>query len=495
MIIGTRTLYPHQERAVQWMMEREKDADCRGGFLCDDMGLGKTWSVLGLLRSTTADCPRTLLLCPLVLIDQWTAGALEAGFTVYHYPSSHRWAMVGPAKPVSRGTIYIANFERIDERETTILQFDRLIIDEAHVLRNGFSKRYGKIYELAKEVPRTWCLTGTPLVNQLEDVQSLYRLVRGNKRAGTIGSFDAALDVMGTYALRRSVEDVGSLTLSLGPRPDDTHIVLDFETDAEASFYRMIQGQIQRQLEAFEEFDVGNAAVIFKLLLRLRQISIHPQVYIQGQRRTHGPAYTRANWAGRSSTKVNGLLDLLSQQTLGHNWVVFCNFQDEIELLRGVLIQQPYIGTVSTYHGKKRIEERAETLQEHREACERNTDVPVDELYGLPCFASMPDDVCRHIYSFMKPVQNVILVQIHCGGTGLNLQENDRVVFMSPWWTSALMKQAVARVYRMGQRKHVQVYRLMLKEEASLNIDKRMMSKALEKEDLCSALLDACIHG
>jgi SNF2 family DNA or RNA helicase len=292
---------------------------------------------------------------------------------------------------------------------------------------------------------------------------------------------------MSTYALRRSVEDVGA-ALSLGPRPDDTHIVLDFETDAEASFYRMIQGQIQRQLEAYEAFDVGNAAVIFKLLLRLRQISIHPQVYIQGQRRTHGTAYTRADWSEKSSTKVNGLLDLLSQQTLGHNWVVFCNFQDEIELLRGTLMRQPYIGTVSTYHGKKRIEERASTLQEHRDACERNTDVPVDELYKL----ALPDDVCRHIYGFMAPVQNVILVQIHCGGTGLNLQENDRVVFMSPWWTSALMKQAVARVYRMGQRKHVQVYRLMLKEEASLNIDKRMMSKALEKEELCTSLLEAC---
>ena len=487
MIIGTRTLYPHQVRAVEWMMERETDTERRGGFLCDDMGLGKTWSVLGLLHSTVTSCPRTLILCPLVLIGQWTAGAIEAGFTVYHYPSTHRWTMVGSAKPVSRGTIYIANFERIHERESTLIEFDRLVIDEAHVLRNGFSKRYEKIYELAKEVPRTWCLTGTPLVNRLEDVQSLYRLVRGNKRAGTIGSFDAALDVMATYALRRSVEDVGA-ALSLGPRPEDTHIVLDFETDAEASFYRMIQGQIQRQLEAYEAFDVGNAAVIFKLLLRLRQISIHPQVYIQGQRRTHGTAYTRADWSEKSSTKVNGLLDLLSQQTLGHNWVVFCNFQDEIELLRGTLMRQPYIGTVSTYHGKKRIEERAATLQEHRGACERNTDVPVDVLYGLP----LPDDVCRHIYGFMAPVQNVILVQIHCGGTGLNLQENDRVVFMSPWWTSALMKQAVARVYRMGQRKHVQVYRLMLKEEASLNIDKRMMSKALEKEELCTTLLEAC---
>lgn len=484
MIVGKRTLYPHQNRAVEWMMSRETDSECRGGFLCDDMGLGKTWSVLGLLTSTKETCPRNLIICPLVLIGQWTDGAIEAGFTVYHYPSTHTWTKVN--KGLNQGSIYIANSERIDEKESVRIEFDRLIIDEAHILRNGESTRYEKIYKLAKEIPRTWCLTGTPLVNRLQDVQSLYRIIRGNKKDGTIGCFDSACEIMKTFALRRSMEDVN--LSGIGPRPNDVEIILDFDTDAEAAFYRMIQGQIQRQLNAYEEFDVGNSTLMFKLLLRLRQISIHPQVYIEGQRRSHGHAYTRTDWTGASSAKVNGLIDLLAQQKTAHNWVIFCNFQDEIELLRKTLVDQPCVDTVSTYHGKKRIEERGQILRKHRNACERNNETPYSIVASLP----VPDDVASYIYSFLKPVQNVILIQIHCGGTGLNLQENDRVVFMSPWWTSALMKQAVARVYRMGQQKPVAVYRLMLKEEASLNIDKKMMAKAMEKEELCMTLLDHC---
>jgi len=99
--------------------------------------------------------------------------------------------------------------------------------------------------------------------------------------------------------------------------------------------------------------------------------------------------------------------------------------------------------------------------------------------------------VSRYIVSYMVAPQNVLLVQLQCGGTGLNLQENDRVIFMGPWWTSALMKQAVARVYRIGQTKAVEVYRLLLKEELTYNVDRRMMERAFEKEEACIRLLEA----
>ena len=135
-------------------------------------------------------------------------------------------------------------------------------------------------------------------------------------------------------------------------------------------------------------------------------------------------------------------------------------------------------------------DERLEALKENAEACARNFTVPRFLVDKLP----LPDDVCGIIHSFVEPKQNVFLVQIHAGGTGLNLQHNDRVVFMGPWWTAALMNQAVARVYRMGQRKEVKVYRLLLEEEQSLNIDRFMMDRAELKEELCAELLGACAH-
>jgi SNF2 family DNA or RNA helicase len=64
------------------------------------------------------------------------------------------------------------------------------------------------------------------------------------------------------------------------------------------------------------------------------------------------------------------------------------------------------------------------------------------------------------------------------GGVGLNLQHFDRVVFMGPWWTAALMDQAIGRAVRIGQTKKVLVHHLVLKEEESTNIDLMMLEKA-----------------
>jgi SNF2 family DNA or RNA helicase len=494
--VGTKELYPHQVRGVAWMLEREEDTDLSGGFLCDTMGMGKTWTALGLIQES--DLRRTLLLCPLAVVDQWVKAGCEAGFNVWTYACGGKWSAANDYV-CGRKRLCVANYERIRENESERIYFDRIILDEAHILRAGSGKRYDTIYKLAKRIPTTWCLTGTPLVNDYKDVQSLYQILRGNRVDGTISNYASALCVASAYGLHRSVltlpaEEVAVLNFGSAPRIQEC--VLPFSTETEAEFYRMIQGQIQRQLQVHEMMDVNNNMEMMKLLLRLRQISIHPQVYIEGIRRKYGGLYGRRNWVDAdgnymSSTKVDGLLCLLKSQTRSHNWVVFCNFQDEIKILESILSREKCVGQIHTYSGKQKMAARRDILEENMEVCEANMDVPWSITRRLP----LPDDVCRIIQSFVNPRQNVFLVQIQAGGTGLNLQHNDRVVFMGPWWTAALMNQAVARVYRMGQRKEVQVYRMVLQEEQSLNIDRFMLNKVLAKESLCTDLLNACAEG
>jgi SNF2 family DNA or RNA helicase len=88
----------------------------------------------------------------------------------------------------------------------------------------------------------------------------------------------------------------------------------------------------------------------------------------------------------------------------------------------------------------------------------------------------------------------VLLLQLQAGGVGLNLQEYDRVVFVSPWWTSAMMDQAIARAVRMGQQSVVHVYHLTLKaeKEGSLNIDALIRHKADQKRQLLDRLFTIC---
>jgi SNF2 family DNA or RNA helicase len=86
--------------------------------------------------------------------------------------------------------------------------------------------------------------------------------------------------------------------------------------------------------------------------------------------------------------------------------------------------------------------------------------------------------------------QDVFLIQLQAGGTGLNLQHYNRIVFTSPWWTSALLEQAKGRAIRIGQKDVVKVYWLKLKaEEDRFSIDNFMMDKADSKKVLADEFL------
>ena len=53
---------------------------------------------------------------------------------------------------------------------------------------------------------------------------------------------------------------------------------------------------------------------------------------------------------------------------------------------------------------------------------------------------------------------------------GLNLQEFDRIIFNSPWWTQAAIDQGIGRAVRIGQQKQVIVHNLVLKQEEVNNV-------------------------
>jgi hypothetical protein len=74
-----------------------------------------------------------------------------------------------------------------------------------------------------------------------------------------------------------------------------------------------------------------------------------------------------------------------------------------------------------------------------------------------------------------------IVVQIVAGSAGLNLQHCERVVFLSSHWNPAIVDQAVARAYRMGQTKEVTVHHFLMADGADRNIDRIMAGRHGEK--------------
>ena len=79
----------------------------------------------------------------------------------------------------------------------------------------------------------------------------------------------------------------------------------------------------------------------------------------------------------------------------------------------------------------------------------------------------------------------VFLISLKAGGTGLNLIGADMVIHYDPWWNLSAENQATDRTYRIGQKKNVQVYKLITKN----SIEEKIYELQKRKETLIDSML------
>lgn len=189
-----------------------------GGILADEMGLGKTISALSLVMSCPADASpdikttrpyaanTTLIVVPMSLLSQWKNEFDKANNNpnfcckVYYGDDTEldlSRSLIKNVKASNRpvpvvmlttyGTIvneYVRLHRRRDAQGNLpkegiySVEFFRIILDEGHNIRNRSTKTAKLIYEVAAQ--RKWVLTGTPIINRLDDLYSLVKFLRLN---------------------------------------------------------------------------------------------------------------------------------------------------------------------------------------------------------------------------------------------------------------------------------------------------------------------------
>jgi SNF2 family DNA or RNA helicase len=352
--------------------------------------------------------------------------------------------------------VYATNYEKVVSSPLQCAKkWNRIILDEAHKIRNGKSDTAFYIRRL--EAPIRWAVTGTPLVNSFKDIVSLLAFI------GVPCPYNFAWDpyfltILPELLIHRSMELIRSKIAGAPPLPEIIHEILPFTTPAEEEFYAGVQCT-DNLISAQYARDVLTNAQTFLLLLRLRQLAAHPQLYINAKRREDS-TYDREDWLG-ACTKFDRVIDIIQEDDAEvHKYIIFCQFNEEMEFLEAYL--NDVVPEVLCYNGSMNQADRTAVLKRSKET-QHNT---------------------------------VLLIQLQAGGVGLNLQEYDRIIFMSPWWTSALMDQAIARAVRMGQTKVVKVYHLQLICETPnpgiINIDERITKKADEKRIMLQKIFAEC---
>jgi len=481
--------FQHQLDGIEWMLNKEINGTfvpnrdnnsttlVRGGFQCDEMGLGKTIQISSVIVNNPLPC--TLLIAPLAMISTWSEVLQKTGCAVYEVVNG-AWALVGGDGPIPqyfikiRPAIYISNYEKLYNKPSLFQRaWDRCVLDEAHKIRNGDGEVARSCRRLV--APIRWAVTGTPLVNSLKDVVSLMaflgvpysKLWRWELRY---------LRILPELVIHRSLAALRGILKEAPPVPVIQDVILPFTSQAEEEFYFGVQGANESLIRKYAN-ELISPTEAFKLLLRLRQISVHPQVYINSKRR-EDVNYTREDWIMPSS-KLEKIKEIIQTDNMNsaaegavadkvHKYIVFCQFNDEMSLIREFLMKEGLVAddNILLYNGSMNQAERQVVLMRSKATTETT----------------------------------VLLLQLQAGGVGLNLQEYDRIIFVSPWWTSALMDQAIARAVRMGQKEIVHVYHLRLAAEsataeAAVNIDELINTKAEEKRKMLEKLFVLCTHN
>lgn len=431
----------HQEEVGALVTAPCDPITIRGGILAFSMGVGKSFCIAGVMKNNPKK--RTLLMAPLAMIETWLGIVERANFNIFVVNGeewkSFRGREIHPRLP----SVYVCNYEKLLHRRRMIIgkdiAWDRVVLDESHKIRNI----EGIIAHRAITIKATyrWCMTGTPLVNNFDDIATQMCFLGLPLVEWTIQWKPVIPQIM----IQMSLDSLRGIVPDVPPVPIIEERLLDFDNALEKEFYRAIQNQIKEKLMRRRYKRDGEDSKLV-LLLRLRQISVHPQVYINGKKRSLGK-YRRPDWL-LPSTKFLALRNLMEEERDGgHKYLVFCQFHDEMKLAKKYLESEGLAEGVEMYHGGLSDSERSGVLERAR---------------GPGC--------------------QVLLCQLLSGAVGLNLQEFDRAVFMSRWWTSAQVEQGLARCVRIGQRKVVRVVFLTLKEEKTLNIDMFIKEKAEYKK-------------
>ena len=160
----------HQKEAIQKLVENKKF------ILADDMGLGKTTSTI--IASLEAGSKKVLIICPATLKINWKR-------EIENY--SDKTVFIAESKNFStEADFVIINYDIIknfhdtkkkDESQILASNFDLVIVDEAHYIKNATAQRTKLINDIVKKTDRLWLLTGTPMTSRPIDYFNLLSLI------------------------------------------------------------------------------------------------------------------------------------------------------------------------------------------------------------------------------------------------------------------------------------------------------------------------------
>ncbi|HSI59511.1 MAG TPA: SNF2-related protein [Ideonella sp.] len=419
-------LRPYQQRGYAWLYRNARLG--LGSVIADDMGLGKTLQVIAALQRLKDDGAlqdaKALVVVPTSLLTNWQKELqrFAPGLSVAVFHGAKR--ELKQARPDVLLTTY--GVARSEATALKALAWRLVVVDEAQNIKNPAAAQTKAVKSLPA---RSFiAMSGTPVENRLSEYWSILDFANRGY-LGTLNHFvkdyavpiqaarDAAVlqrfkRITAPFLMRRMKSDKSIIADLPDKIEQDQYCGLN--TDQAALYESVVREGLQ--VIAGESDTFKRQGLVLQMIMALKQVCNHPAQYLK-----------RGETAAALSGKAERFLELVHDIHAAHDKVlVFTQFREMGELLRGWL---------AALHGR-------EPLFLHGGVPRARRDAMVEAFQA-------------------DRTQQVFILSLKAGGTGLNLTAASHVIHYDLWWNPAVEAQATDRAYRIGQQRKVQVHRLI----------------------------------
>ncbi|MBD3161668.1 MAG: ATP-dependent helicase [Candidatus Eisenbacteria bacterium] len=422
--------YDFQIRAVLRVLRKMRGR----ALLADEVGLGKTIEAGLILKEYVLRglVQRALVLAPVSLLTQWREELTHK----FNLPFVVRARGEGwGSHPFLIASLDTAKTER-NREEIGKQEFDILIVDEAHRLRNHLTQGWKFVDALSLKY--LLLLTATPVQNDLRELYNLVTLLKPGS-LGTYRAFRKRFMVRGDKRLPKNTRDLSNLLSSVMIRTTRSSTALKFPrrevrnemfdlSGEERRLYDGISTFVHDIVQESEPEEYGRWHFLL-LVLQKEMGSSHYaaqktlerclRVFGRGPRTRQLQRLVEMALAVRTSHKFEGLWDLVSEREGEEKVIVFTQFRRTLEYLERNLRQAGEDPAI--FHGSLTAKEKD-----------------------------------RAIHQFRKGKR--ILISTEAGGEGRNLQFCRTVVNYDLPWNPMRIEQRIGRVHRLGQMRDTRIY-------------------------------------
>lgn len=447
------TLYEFQKVGVRFLVGG------RRAILGDDMGLGKTAQAIFACEKTLSN--RVLIICPNTLKGHWAAEIDK--WTPDRHISVVRGSYKEKKEMIERFEYgyLIINIEAVRQpkppgrhdliRNLLDAQWNTIIVDEAHSIKNRESSQTKSVYRLAVRAERVYLLTGTPIMNRVDELWSplhilypsryssfwtfvrrhtiVYKkeiIVYSKQKRRRIAKSVWVIDgkpirpkelraEIAPIFLRREKEEV----FPDMPRKIYQKVWLDMEGE-QLRIYRDIEQTTMAQID--DDITVMTTGILAQLT-RCKQVAVSTGL-IGGK---------------AEGVKIDALIDIL--HGTNQKVLVFSQFAEAIKLVARRLEGEDI--SYVTFIGETKEKDRDNFIKQFQ----------------------------------TNPEIQVFLATTQAGGVGITLNAASLVIFLDKHWTPAANEQAVDRTRPHMQTRSVQIIELLVRDSVDELIEDVLVGK------------------